>query len=411
MRATRHSILTCLLVLVCGSWAPKAARCEISNAAPQSEEATLDALLQSGAVDRCGALDDGASSALRAPEFEKGQAPHLENTITVPVAFHVISTEVIKSGVRTKVGDVSTSKLDAQIQVLNRAFAPVGVQFAKRSVDRSTNATWYNMTMGSSAEAACKRTLAIDPTHVLNIYTSGIPNGQIGWAYYPWAFAESNTLQGLVVHYGTLPGGSVSHYNQGDTATHELGHYFGLYHTFEGGCSSPGDYVGDTPSEATPAYGKPISRDTCPSPGTDPIHNYMDYVDDSAMYEFTSGQMARMNWALRAFRSRLTTPSLILPLLGANNGAPAKSGVRFVGASPNPFNPTTMIHFALDHEAQVTLRIYDVAGHEIARLLDGVRPAGEHQVIFEGRGLASGVYMALLRTDTDSARERLILTK
>ena len=410
MRAPRHSILACLLLISCGYWAPRAARCEDLSAAPQSEDATLDALLQSGAVDRCGALDDGAANMLRAPTG-KGQEAYAEATITIPVAFHVISTEVIKSGILTKVGDVSMSKLDAQIQVLNKAFAPVGIQFTNRSVDRTTNSTWYGMTMGSTAEAAAKRSLAVDPAHVLNIYTSGIPNGQIGWAYYPWAFAQSNTLQGLVIHYGTLPGGYVSHYNQGDTATHELGHYFGLYHTFEGGCASPGDYVTDTPSEATPAYGKPLSRDTCPGPGTDPIHNYMDYVDDSWMYEFTVAQMARMNWALRAYRSTLTAPSLLLAQSGSNGSAATKSGVRFVGASPNPFNPTTAIRFALDHEAHVTLRIYDVAGHEMAHLLDAVRPAGVHQVVFEGRGLASGVYMALLRTDTDTARERLILTK
>jgi hypothetical protein len=411
MRATRHSILICLLSIACGLWAPQAARCEDSSAAPQLDAAILDALLQSGAVDRCGAVDDGAPNAMRAPAMDKAQEPTVQATITIPVAFHVISTEVLKNGVLTRVGDVSMTRLDAQIQVLNKAFLPAGIQFTKLRVDRVLNPSWFTMTMGSTAEAVCKRSIAFDPAHTLNIYTCGIPNGQIGWAYYPWAFAESSYLQGLVVHYGTLPGGSVSHYNQGDTATHELGHYFGLYHTFEGGCGYPGDYVTDTPAEATPAFGKPLNRDTCPTLGTDPIHNYMDYVDDSWMYEFTPGQLVRMNWALRAYRSSLTAPSLLFAEPATGGAAGGKSGTYLDGASPNPFNPTTSIRFTLDHETHVTLRIYDVAGHEMAQLLDGVRPAGEHRVVFEGRGLASGVYMALLRTDRGTARERLILTK
>jgi len=223
----------------------------------------------------------------------------------IPVAFHVIHNGVI--------GNIPQSQIDAQIAVLNSAFSGMGVTFQLASVDRTLNATWF-ATTGGASEDAMHAALAIDPAHHLNIYTFNPSGGLLGWAYYPSSFPEGDVHHSVNLLYSSLPGGTAAPYDLGDTATHEVGHYMGLYHTFQGGCAvsttTGGDLIADTPAESSPAFGCPVGRNTCASAGLDPIQNFMDYSDDACMYEFTPLQLQRMMAQVIAYRPSLVVGGL-----------------------------------------------------------------------------------------------------
>lgn len=254
-------------------------------------------------------LDDWVEAhpelAAEAADLEAGE------TVTIPVAFHVIRKS--DGGL----GDVPQKQVADQMDVLNESFAGSGFEFHLDETTRTTAPQWFNLLStqgaaprflrGSSKEIKMKRALHEGDAETLNIYTADLAGGLLGWAYMPWDFngPEGQVLpryfDGVVLDYRTLPGGAYGEfYGQGDTGVHEVGHWMGLFHTFDGGCGPEGDLVADTPAEAIPAFECEVGRDTCPDdPGTDPVKNFMDYTYDSCMDHFTDGQEERMRtvWA------------------------------------------------------------------------------------------------------------------
>ncbi len=88
---------------------------------------------------------------------------------------------------------------------------------------------------------------------------------------------------------------------------------------------------------------------------------------------------------------------------------PLQTGL--LGAYPNPFNPVTVIGYRLSEVGQTRLAVYDLLGREVAVLVDGVMPAGSHQVMLDGRNLASGVYLVRLTTGNESFTSKILLLK
>ncbi|MGP3954595.1 zinc metalloprotease [Nonomuraea sp. 3N208] len=217
--------------------------------------------------------------------------------ITVPTRVHVLTRGVRK---------VSAQAIRGQIAVLNSAYGgafggvDTGVRFRLDGISVKENAAWFADPVGN--EQAMKNALHQGSADTLNLYIAQLSELMLGFASYPYWYAGAPLLDGVVIDWRSLPGGTMTNYNRGFTGVHEIGHWLGLFHTFENGCKEPGDGIHDTPAEARPTEACPAHKDTCTQAGRDPMRNFMNYTHDRCMAEFTKGQAERMHQMWAAYR-------------------------------------------------------------------------------------------------------------
>lgn len=314
-RRTRHAVALASLGVLALGIPPASAQLTVADGGMPAEQRLADALCDPHEAEssartlpgrRIAAHPKGVNEVSRAQarRIEAAKNARLERkgitnptvqNVTIPVHFHVISDGRGN-------GELTGRQLARQIDVLNATFggreagsaADTGFSFELASVQRIENPRWFTKANSQMMHRTHRGGMG-----ALNIWTVGF--GYLGIAQFPWA--GSNQSDGIRVHWDSLPGGSIENFNLGKTATHEAGHWLGLYHTFQGGCRGKGDYVEDTPAMRVPTSGCPQGKDTCPAAGVDPIRNYMDYSHDDCYNQFTAGQSERMAEAWLAYRA------------------------------------------------------------------------------------------------------------
>lgn len=250
---------------------------------------------------------------------------------TIPVVFHIIYN--------TQDDNIKRNQIEDALRILNEDFrkqnadagnlrpifqsrqADTEIEFALAKKDPDGNCTEGITRMQSSLSVDAdprdrvKSLVQWDPDKYLNIWVvrsiiSESGSGTIlGYANFPWMSASTD---GIVIRHDALGLVGTAAYD-GRTLTHEIGHYLGLLHTFQSGCSG-GDNIADTPPVASASYGCNLNKNSCSNDSPDypdMIENFMDYSDGACQNTYTTLQKNAMRSVLAAsqYRQELVSQS------------------------------------------------------------------------------------------------------
>lgn len=253
--------------------------------------------------------------------------------VYIPVVFHIIHNDGLEN--------ISQAQIMDQIRIINEDFrrkvgtpgfsteavsADCEIEFRLAQYDPSGNKSdgivRVKSTSTNNATDAVKALSFWDSQRYLNVWVVNTIANQstqagtiLGYAQFPSDLSTRPTTDGVVIRsdqVGVIGRGQVS--QGGRTLTHEIGHWLGLFHTFQGGCvggtsgncSAQGDRVCDTPPVSLASTGCNVGANTCNNDVPDlpdMVRNYMDYSDGTCMNVFTVGQKTRMYAQMAAFRN------------------------------------------------------------------------------------------------------------
>jgi hypothetical protein len=353
--------------------------------------------------------------------------------MTIPVVFHVVH---YNSG-----QNIPDSKILAQLDVLNKDFsrknsdttriedvfknfgADTRIRFCLADRDPSGNPTTgitrtptarpgFSYTTNDMKFTAKGGKDIWDRDRYLNIWIVNFTDNTLGFAQFP---GDSASTDGIVVHYGSVGGpgtpGIIPNYNLGRTATHEVGHWLGLYHTFQDGCAGnslltcykAGDHICDTPPVINANFGCPTTKSTCietPADLPDMTTNYMDYTDDACMNIFTNGQASRMQAVINNHRrSFLNTVDCQATLIEIYDND--------VVIFPNPSTGSITISTSFEEATDLNIQIYNVLGKQV--FAAPIENQNQTTATLELGMLPNGVYIAYFNSGKITVKKKIIL--
>ena len=230
-------------------------------------------------------------------------------SVSIPIAFHAVHDG--KNGIITK------EQVQKIVDNMNWAFRDTPYKFYLHRFDSLKHkALYFNCAVEEIKLKRIKRRLAVDFKRSINVYSCRLGGGILGLSTVPPGYPvprnpSQSYLQGIAMDPSAL--GSEK-YPNGLILAHEIGHYLGLFHTFETyfnpnreRCADPGDFVADTPTQSSGTLGSCLpGLDSCPAlPGKDDIPNFMNYATEACLQHFSPGQIERMNQAVEEYRPTL----------------------------------------------------------------------------------------------------------
>lgn len=333
---------------------------------------------------------------------------------------------------------ISADRVQSQIDVLNEGFGrfgeghndnplgeDVGFRFCLATKDPQGNPhPGYDYTPTQYARALdpltqdtlLKRINQWDPNRYVNIWTvRRIPYGQgflQGYTYIPEQVAGT-IYDGLVIEYKSFGRDIGNATTRGKTGTHEMGHFFDLYHpwgpqstTF---CPANSDECDDTPPVPFEEFAAPnqcnLFFETCDTSRRQ-IENYMDYSDDVCLNLFTHCQVARMRRSLLAYRAPMVS-SENLRSVGCVTTYDSVPAAGTISVYPNPANRYLMVNVDLEDVGQVRLEMYDFVGRRV--WVDPSANVGRGPISVDLSGFAQGTYYLTVTTSNQVLSTRIFV--